>query len=100
MRFQDINVSSTDTIVSAELEFTVDDDDLDSGTTNVTIYGEYTETRSHFQAQIKLVLVLKQLLLLIGHLVLGRQRVTKHVSPDISGNNPRDCWSFWLERTK
>ena len=42
MRFQNINVSSTDTIISAEIEFTVDNDDTDTSATSVTIYGEYT----------------------------------------------------------
>ena len=54
LRFQDINVSSTDTITSAELEFTVDDDDTDSDTINVTIYGEYAGDSQPFSSTNKI----------------------------------------------
>ena len=84
LRFQDINVSSTDTIISAELEFTVDDDDLDSDTINVTIYGEYAGDSQPFSST---------------NLISTRTKTTasvnwspgawtaagdKHVTPDIS----------------
>ena len=52
LRFQDINVSSADTVVSAELEFTVDE--VDTSSTSVTIYGEYAGDSQAFSSTNKI----------------------------------------------
>ncbi|MGI9227272.1 MAG: VWA domain-containing protein, partial [Gammaproteobacteria bacterium] len=83
LRFQDINVSSTDTIVSAELEFTVDE--VNSGTTNVTIYGEYTGDAQSFSSTNKISSRTKTTASVNWSPGAWTTEGAKHVSPDISG---------------
>ena len=84
LRFQDINVSSTDTIVSAELEFTVDDDDLDSDTINVTIYGEYAGDSQPFSSTNLISTRTKTTASVNWSPVPWTAAGDKHVTPDIS----------------
>ncbi len=85
LRFQNINIDSSNTITSAEIEFTVDDDDTDTSATSLTIYGEYTGSASAFSNS--------------SNNISGRTKTTasvnwspshwsvsgeKHVTPDIS----------------
>lgn len=86
LRFQNIDVSSGDTVTSAELEFTVDE--TDSGFASVTIYGEYTGSAAAFSNTTNNISNRTR--------TSNATRVTwtpaswttvgdKHVSPDISG---------------
>ena len=84
LRFQDINVSSGDTINSAELEFTVDDDDTDSDTINVTIYGEYAGDSQAFSSVNKISTRTKTTASVNWSPGAWNTSGDKHVSPDIS----------------
>ena len=84
LRFQDINVSSSDTIVSAELEFTVDDDDTDSDTINVTIYGEYEGDSQAFSSTNKISTRTKTTASVNWSPDPWSSAGDKHVTPDIS----------------
>jgi type IV pilus assembly protein PilY1 len=82
LRFQDINVSSSDTIVSADLEFTVDE--TDSGSTNVTIYGEYAGDSQSFSSTNKISTRTKTTAAVSWSPGAWTTEGDKHASPDIS----------------
>jgi len=82
LRFQDINLASTDTIVSADLEFTVDE--VDTGNTNVTIYGEYTGNAQSFSSTNKISTRTKTSASVAWSPSNWEIVGNKHTSPDVS----------------
>ena len=82
MRFQDVNIAPNDNIVSAELEFTVDE--TNSGTTNVTIYGEYAGDSQPFSSTNKISTRTRTTASVSWSPGAWNTVGDKHISPDIS----------------
>ena len=85
LRFQNINISSSDTITSAEIEFTVDNDDTDSSSISLTIHGEYTGSAQTFSTSNKISTRTRTTASVNWSPGAWSTSGEKHVTPDITG---------------